>query len=101
MYETCPHDNMTIHIALGNLLLMPCTILSGLSIGPLIDLIGYRPVFAILAGISLFALFWLSVMFKEPRKLKVRSTKSEVRFWLLLFTGKYFIRFRLLQLIEL
>lgn len=69
--ESCPHDHRLAHITLSSMVLaLPLSVAPILS-GLVVQVWGFRTLFAICLGINIAALAWFLMQVKEPRTLPV------------------------------
>lgn len=71
LIETCPHDSYAAHITVANLVMMPATLLAPLLAGLLVEWTGIMIMFKVSLTVSVVALLWLILRFKEPRALPI------------------------------
>lgn len=69
LFETCPHDCRTAHIAVGNMVLAPVSFLIPTFTGPVIDHWGYLSTMIFCLAPTLLGLFWIIYIVREPREL--------------------------------
>lgn len=67
LFETCPHDHLGAHIAVGNLALGGVALVAPFLAGLIAEGFGLRFLFGASLTVSAGALFWLLVFVREPR----------------------------------
>jgi len=70
LFETCPHDCRTAHIAAGNMMLAPFSAIFPILTGPAIDRWGFLPVTIACLVPTLLGMFWIIAVVREPRTIK-------------------------------
>jgi len=68
VFETCPHDNRSAHIALANLVIGGCTAFTPILAGLAAAYLGMHLVFAVSLALSVLALAWFLLRVREPRQ---------------------------------